>query len=188
MWNKPYTSKVRECSDLRQVKGDRLRGSGYTWLHPLHVFGRTEGLTLFQFSDWLFSLHSRNSLNKFHNRGVSYDLSESPSKGTIRTILPWEIAYSQKSIGLYGYYDIEDEASVREWHNVKPCNNPLDVVTNEVTANIAFDNRHLYAARNYAPPEQHLIVNQHNFTDPVPQSRVTTGAAVIMVVDYDGFS
>lgn len=107
--------------------------------------------------------------------------SESPGGGTIRTLIPRELAYSQKSIGLYIYNGNEDEASVREWYNVKPYNIPIDVVTNEVGENVSMDNRRLYAARNHAPPEQHLMGYQHNFTDPVPQNRVTTGAADILL-------
>lgn len=66
--------------------------------------------------------------------------SESLSRGTIQAI-PREIAYSQKSIRLYGYYDNQDEASVEEWHNVKPCNNPMvnqhNLLQNRVTTGAA---------------------------------------------------
>ena len=98
----------------------------------------------------------------------------------LRSILPREIAYSQTSIGLTIYNGEEEPGvSVREWDNSIPYTIPLDVILNEVGEMCSFDNRRLYAARNHATAQQHLMAREHNFTDLLPADKVRTSAADI---------
>lgn len=71
---------------------------------------------------------------------------------------------------------------MRERNNGTLCNVAIDVVTSEFGESICMDNRRLYTVRKYEPLGQHLMVCQHNFSDPVPQNRVTTGAADILLL------
>jgi hypothetical protein len=97
-------------------------------------------------------------------------------------IYPREVAYSQSTVSSTIYNGDEDPGvSVREWDNILPYTIPLDFIINSVGENCSFDNRRLYAARNHAPPEQHLIGWQHNFTDLIPQDKLAIGLADILL-------
>ena len=98
---------------------------------------------------------------------------------TLLAIFPREIAYSQNTVGLTIYNGEEESVTVRTWVNGKPYTISLDVIINDVGEFCAFDNRRLYAARNYAPTEWHFMVRQHAFTDLIPPEKVETGAAYI---------
>ena len=98
---------------------------------------------------------------------------------TLLAIFPREIAYSQNTVGLTIYNGEEESITVRTWVNGKPYTISLDVIINDVGEFCAFDNRRLYAARNYAPTEWHFMVRQHAFTDLIPPEKLETGAAYI---------
>jgi hypothetical protein len=98
----------------------------------------------------------------------------------LRSVHPKELAYSQTSVGLTIYNGEEEPGvSVREWDNIMPYTIPLDVIINEDGEMCSYDNRRLYAARNHAPSQQHLMVSVHNFTDLLPAVKVRTSVADI---------
>ena len=76
-------------------------------------------------------------------------------------ISPKEIAYSQNTISSKINNINGDDVSVTRWENIEPYTIPLDVVYNESTELCSFDNRRLYAARNYAPFDYKLRVKVH---------------------------
>ena len=96
----------------------------------------------------------------------------------LQAIYPREIAYSQSSVDDCIYQgDEEPGASVEAWKNEAPYTIPIDIVVTEDGELCTFDNRRLYAARNFSPPGYQMVVKRHSFNDIIPEEKLETEAA-----------
>lgn len=96
----------------------------------------------------------------------------------LQAIYPREIAYSQSSVDDCIYQgDEEPGAPVQAWKNEAPYTIPIDVVETDNGELCTFDNRRLYAAKNFSPPEYQMVVKRHSFNDIIPEKKLETEAA-----------
>jgi hypothetical protein len=84
--------------------------------------------------------------------------------------------------------DEESFASVEAWKEDEPYTIPIDVVETVTGELYTFDNRRLYAARNFSPAGYQLVVRWHSFSDIVPEEKLETeaGDVVFWWTESDG--
>jgi hypothetical protein len=104
-------------------------------------------------------------------------------------VYPREIANSQSSVDDFIHCcDDESWASVEAWEEDEPYTIPIDIVETVTGELCTFDNRRLYAARNFSPAGYQLLVRWHSFSDIVPEEKLETeaGDVVFWWTESDG--
>jgi hypothetical protein len=97
------------------------------------------------------------------------------SFGSFVKIYPKEIFYSQKSFSLTMYRgEGLPGVSVCNWANELPYIIHIDIVNCNDGAYCSFDNRRLYAARNYAASGFEIVARRHDCMEILPETRKGT--------------